>query len=848
MAAGPAAPTQPLRGRDAEMAAINAALGDARDGRGGVLLVEGGPGLGKSRLLEEAVSLAGRAGVRAAMGRADADDNVVPMAPLMAACFGGNAPLLDRSDLSALRALREDRYWVLLELEALLERAALEHPMLICLDDLQWADAGTVEALRVLPARLGGVPIVWIAAYRTGQASALLLHSVAELAEANATRLVVDRWVKDPADGAMVDLLTPPPGPPCLRIADNAHAVPFFRIDRFRGLLEEGLVRIDRAQAVLVEARLPARVRDSMRERLDRVPAAARHAAVAASVLGRVFRFEDLATMLGTAPAALLEPVEELIRAEILADSGENLGFRHDIIRQAVLDSVPAAARRALDRQAAGILLAAGAVPLEIATRLAASAGPGDEVAIATLHEAAQAIAPGDPGMASEFTTKALTLTADTDPHRAALVAETAVLLHAAGRDLEAREFATAALSRALPPEAEAQVRLSIAQMYSLPADPRIESGRAALALPGISPALRARHLAVMVLSLVAAAKPEQARAAVADAEAAVRATSNASARLNLEFGRLALDEASFEYAAMMPRIQAIRRLGAETGEDTQVQAAEWFRSSMLAHLDRLDEALEGAQTGLAAAQRDHQAWIAPRWEIWRGWLRLQQGQLSDAGAALEGAFAAEGTSLALAIPDAAGLTALGLVAIHTGDQRLSGKCTQTARATLAVGAFDDARRNLVWLLALQALARGDATAARDELRAGSDQPTRAVLPVLAREVCTEPHLVRLALAARDEALADSAVSDAEQRAGRNPGVASIAATASHARGLRYGDPDDLLAAVELLDGGPRPLALASALEDLGRAYLTWARNDEGITAWGRALELYMTAGAAGKR
>src|SRR5216684_2690169 len=340
MAARPAAPAQPLRGRNAEMAAIDAALGAARDGRGSVLLVEGGPGLGKSRLLEDAVSLAGRAGVRAAVGRADADDTVVPMGPLMSACFGGDAPLLDRSDLSALRALREDRYWVLLELEALLERAALEHPMLICLDDLQWADAGTAEALRVLPVRLGGVPIIWIAAYRTGQASALLLRSVAELSEANATRLVLD-----PLDEDSVGL----------EIADNAHGVPFLLIELLRGLLEEGLVRIDRAQAVLVEARLPSRVGDSMRERLDRVPAPARRAAVAASVLGRSFRFDDLATMLGMAPAALLEPVEELMRAEILADSGENLGFRHDIIRQAVLDSVPAAARRALDRQAAGV-------------------------------------------------------------------------------------------------------------------------------------------------------------------------------------------------------------------------------------------------------------------------------------------------------------------------------------------------------------------------------------------------------------------------------------------------------------------------------------------------------------
>src|SRR6266849_4049082 len=268
MAARPAAPAQPLRGRDAEMAAIVAALGGARDGRGSVLLVEGGAGLGKSRLLEEAVRLAGRAGVRAAVGRADIDDNVVPMAPLMAACFGGNTQLLDRDDLAELRVLREDRYWVLLELEAQLERAAREHPMLICLDDLQWADAGTVEALRVLPARLGDVPVVWIAAYRTGQASALLLHSVAELAEANATRLVLDPLDEDSVGRVIADLMRAQADPALLEIAENAHGIPFLLIELLRGLLEEGLVQVDRAQAVLVEARLPARVRDSMQERL----------------------------------------------------------------------------------------------------------------------------------------------------------------------------------------------------------------------------------------------------------------------------------------------------------------------------------------------------------------------------------------------------------------------------------------------------------------------------------------------------------------------------------------------------------------------------------------------------
>jgi DNA-binding CsgD family transcriptional regulator len=819
-------------------------LSDALGGRGGVVVIEGRAGFGKTRLLEEALGLAERAGVRTGFGRSDADDSAVPMAPLLSACFGGASPLPNREDLSALRAVGADRYWLLLELEEVLERAALDHPMLICLDDLHWADAATVEALRSLPARLAGVPIVWVAAYRAGQASPMLKRAMRDLEAAKATRIVLDALDNEAVGLVIGDLTRAEADVGLLGITASAHGVPFFLIELLRGLLEEGLVRIEGSHAVLVEDRLPSRVRDSMRARLERVSGPARQAAIAASVLGRSLRFDDLAAMLATTPGALLGPLEELTRAEILTDSGERLGFRHDIIRQAVLDSVPAAARRALDRQAAGILLAGGALPLEIATRLAASAEPGDEVAISALHEAAHALGATDPDTASAFSSKALALTTPADPRRAPLVAETAVLLHAAGRGSEASEFANAALGQVLPAEAEAQVRLSIAQMYSLPADLRIEAGRLALALTGVSAALRARHLAVMVLSLVAAARPAEARAAVVQAQAVVDSTNDALARLNLEFGRLALDEAMFDYSSMLARIQTIHRLGAEAGEDAQVQAAEWFRANLLAGLGRFDDALAVVHAGLAAAQRDHQAWIAPRWDIWRGWLLLQRGQLTDAGAALEGAFASAGFDLALAIPDAAGLLALGQVAIHTGDQQLTRRCTQIARATLAAKAFDNARRHVVWLLALQAMARGDAAAARDVLRPGGNEPPGSLLPVLARTICTEPHLVRLALATGDQPLADDAVRDAVQRAALNPQVAAIAATAAHARGLRDDDLGQLSSAVDLLDGQSRPLALASALEDLGRANATRARNDDAIHALERALELYHTTGA----
>jgi DNA-binding CsgD family transcriptional regulator len=717
--------------------------------------------------------------------------------------------------------------------------------MLICLDDVQWADSATIHALRSLPVGMAGVPIVWLIAYRTGQASSALMRAIGDLEDAKATRLVLDPLDDEATRQVVTDLLRAEADAGLLGITEGAHGIPFFLIELLRGLLDEGLVRVQGSRAVLVEDRLPARVRDSMRERLERVGAQARQAAIAASVLGATFRLEDLATMLATTPAALLGPLEELTRAEILTDADERFAFRHDIIRQAVLDSVPTAARRALDRQAADIFLAAGALPLEIASRLAASAEPGDDVAITMLSDAAHALGATDPETAGAFASKALALTTPSDPRRVPLIATTAVLLHAAGRGPEASEFANAALSQALPPEAEAQVRLSIAQMYSLPADLRIETGRLAIGLADVSAALRARHLAVMVLSLVAASRPAEASRAVAVAEAAAAATGDGVALLNLEFGKLALDEATFDYAAMPARIQTINRLGAETGEDVQVQSAAWFRSTLLADLGRFDDALAVVQTGLDLARRDHQAWIAPRWDIWRGWILLQRGRLSDAGAALEGAFASAGLDLALAIPDAAGLLALGQVALHTGDQHLTRQCTKIANATLAAGAFDDGRRHVIWLLALQAMARGDLAGAREVLIPGPDEPPASLLPVLSREVGVEPRLVRLALGAGDVELADSAVAETAQRTRLNPGVAAIVATAAHARGLRNDDLNELLTAVDLLGDKSRPLVLASALEDLGRAHGARGQNGDAVRAFEQALELYQTTGAA---
>lgn len=126
-----------IRGRDAELGVLGELLDRVRSGSGAVLLIEGAAGMGKSRLVAEGEKMAHRLGFPVGIGAAEPSESVAELAPLLRALFDGSPPLLDRAGLSSLRAGPEQRYWRLQELQSLLERAALDGPMLIFLDDVQ---------------------------------------------------------------------------------------------------------------------------------------------------------------------------------------------------------------------------------------------------------------------------------------------------------------------------------------------------------------------------------------------------------------------------------------------------------------------------------------------------------------------------------------------------------------------------------------------------------------------------------------------------------------------------------------------------------------------------------------
>src|SRR5712691_2784334 len=372
----PTVPAREFHGRDAELALIRAELERLSDGAEAVVVVEGAAGMGKSRLLAEVAAIARSLGIRVGRGAADPSETMVELAALLAALFDGAEPLLDPGALSTLHAQPEQRFWLLRDLQQLLERAALESPLLISVDDAHWADAGTVAAIRTLPMRLMGLPIAWMIALRPPRETTPLVQALERLKQEGARSIGLGPLDDDAIVQLAAEILEAQPDQSILKQLAEAGGSPFLVVETLLGLQEEERIRVVDGRAELIDNRLPRRVQEKMRERIGRLSDEASDAVTVAASLGRTFTFDELARTLGRPASDLLAPVGELLEANLLVERDEHLAFWHDITREAVRASVPVTARRALDRQAAGVLLEAGALPVEVAVQLAASAEP----------------------------------------------------------------------------------------------------------------------------------------------------------------------------------------------------------------------------------------------------------------------------------------------------------------------------------------------------------------------------------------------------------------------------------------------------------------------------------------
>ncbi len=159
--------SRPLRGRSEPIAQALAVVRGARThGTGGLLLVSGPPGIGKTALLTEICQQAGRSGVRVAAGKCDRIDQEWPGATVLALLRAGRAPLTSALEFEELTRMAGEPLLLGDRIAAVLEASAADQPVLIALDDLQWADRISWFMLRALVSRLIGLPVVWLLAGR----------------------------------------------------------------------------------------------------------------------------------------------------------------------------------------------------------------------------------------------------------------------------------------------------------------------------------------------------------------------------------------------------------------------------------------------------------------------------------------------------------------------------------------------------------------------------------------------------------------------------------------------------------------------------------------------------------
>ena len=432
----------PLVGRDAELRALDEAVARAGAGSAELVLVEGEPGIGKTRLLDEVASRRSAAGWLVLRGGADDRAAAPPYGPLLEA-VRGHADRIGAESLGVLAgAWRRHLALVMPELGArsrgggppvdgeppgdpeavpeawaqLLRAMASAAPVLVTLDDLQWADVATVNLLRYLRRRLRETPILVIGAMRTADSAEDAVRS--SLAALHRGRLAGQLRL-DPVDAtssrAIVEaLLAGPVGPHLERaVWAEGEGDPFMIEELVRGLVDDGRVRdVDGVWELAGGAPvgLPDGMRDAIEARLAGVPDATRAALAAAAVVGRRFTVEEVATA-AALPVSSIEvalheaELRRFVRSagpSAAEDPGASYEFVHDKIRE-VLEAAmpPSASRAAHGRLAARIAAAALPVdPARFAFHALRSENPAD--AMPALEAASDAaLAAGSPADAA---------------------------------------------------------------------------------------------------------------------------------------------------------------------------------------------------------------------------------------------------------------------------------------------------------------------------------------------------------------------------------------------------------------------------------------------------------------
>ena len=394
----PATPAPGLRpgsvfvGRERELGALLGALDDALSGRGRLVLIGGEPGIGKSRLAEELASRAKEHGAEVHWGRcweAGGAPPYWPWAQALRSCIRERSPEQLRLELGAgapeiadlvpdVRAQLPDiapppalsdpqlvRFRLFDAIAGFVERASDSRPLVVVLDDLNWADKESLLLLEYVARELGDAHLLLLGTYRDVDLSRRhpLSQTLGELAGERLFERVplvglsqedVERFVR--VTGGFV------PDPSLVTaIHDNTEGNPFFVSELVQLLLNEGtLADGTLGMSADLSARIPEGVREAIGRRLDRLSPQCNETLTVAAAIGREFTLDQIAQLTADfSDERLLDVLEEALAAHVLEEPPGAAGryqFTHALIQATLLDELSLTRRARLHARIAEAL------------------------------------------------------------------------------------------------------------------------------------------------------------------------------------------------------------------------------------------------------------------------------------------------------------------------------------------------------------------------------------------------------------------------------------------------------------------------------------------------------------
>ena len=841
-----------LVGRDIETATLVRFVTEVAKGRGGSVLIEGEPGIGKSALVRAALAEAGDVGCQVFWGAGDELGQALPLLPLLEGLRvrePSTSPRrntivrLLRGELTADRgadvsaALAE-------QLLALVAEQCATVPTVLVVDDLQWADPASVTLWGRLARSVRQVPLLLVGMMRpVPQRDDLLalrraVDDAARLRLTGLTEAAVAELVAALAGGKPDDKL--------LRLADGAAGNPLYVTELVAALARSSSLTVTGAGAAeLTSGPAPSSLSAAIADRLGFVSGSVREVLRAAALLGVDFAVPDLATVLGRGVADLVPAVDEARAAGVLAESHNGLGFRHPVIHAALYDEIPAPVRAAWHRDAGRALAEAGAPTDRVARQLLWAVGgsggttePMDEWILRWLARTAELLVGQAPRVAAELLRQGVASCPVGSAQHDCLEGRLADALYRVGDAAGAEQVANRALAHAVEPDVLVDLHWTLAQCH-------IQAGRSAESLATLnraltSPGISARHRArLLVLAARAHSNLGEVETAGRVAATALAAASEAGDNWAIGWALHVLTIVTAVQGQATDALPLFDRALTVTQADPALTDLRLLlqinKAATLGNLDRYEEAFAAARQARHLADQVGTVIRLAQAHTALGELLFDTGRWDDALAEVE----VRHDDLK---EPAAACSDLGIAAVicfHRGE-------ITTARGHLAA-AVPYAQRignRVVSPLALarslnaeQAGALPEALAALTAGFADNKEELEEIEDLFADAVRLATKIGDLGTA---KALAGHAVTLAAESE-----IPHRQANALYCCGLLDHDATVLLGAAERYGDAGRPLLSANALEAAAGEFVDGDDRDQARAAFTRAVEIYTSLGAA---